>query len=121
MQSTGMMVFWFVAIVALIPLTLYALKRSGLAKASVGSGGKVLKTVSQLSVGPGQRVVTIEVGVGEQKTWLVLGVTAQSITTLHTLEPSMDSQEQAQGDAGSSLFPVILRRSSDAIDPPSHA
>ena len=118
MQSTGMMVFWFVAIVALIPLTLYGLKRSGLAKGVVGSGDKVLKTVSQMSIGPGQRVITVEVGVGEQKTWLVLGVTAQSITTLHTMEPSQDSQEQGVGDPGSSTFPVLLRRSADAIDPP---
>jgi flagellar protein FliO/FliZ len=118
MQSTGMLVFWFVLIAAMIPLTLFALKKSGLAKGSVGSGDAVLKTVSQLSLGPAQRIVTVELGVGEQKTWLVLGVTAQSITTLHTLQPSQDSQDQAERAGTASTFPVLLKRASDMVEPP---
>jgi len=113
-----MLVFWFVLIVALIPVTLYFLKKSGLAQGTMGSGDKVLRPLSQLAVGPGQRIVTVELGVGEQKTWLVLGVTPSSITTLHTLQPTDDSQSQAQGDPVSSTFPVLLRRSTDIIEPP---
>ncbi|MDE2400501.1 MAG: flagellar biosynthetic protein FliO [Burkholderiales bacterium] len=120
MQSTGMMVFWFVVIVALIPLTLFALKRSGLAKRALGSSDKMLKVISQLSVGPTQRVVTVELGAADQRTWLVLGVTPQSVTVLHTLQPSEDSQVQAQGDPESSTFPVLLRRSSDMLDLPKN-
>lgn len=41
--------------------------------------------VSAVAVGPHQRVVTVEVGPRGDRTWLVLGVTAQSITLLHSL------------------------------------
>lgn len=41
----------------------------------------VLKNVAGLSVGTREKVVVVEVG----ETWLVLGVTPQSIRTLHTL------------------------------------
>ncbi|RZI84436.1 MAG: flagellar biogenesis protein [Rubrivivax sp.] len=118
MQSTGMLVFWFVFIIALIPVTLFVLKKSGLAKGAIGSGDAVLKTVSHLSLGPGQRIVTVELGAGDQKTWLVLGVTAQSITTLHSLQPTQDSQEQAEREGTASTFPILLRRASDATDTP---
>jgi len=118
MQSGGMLVVWFVLIVALIPVSLYFLKKSGLAQGALGTGDKVLRPISQLAVGPGQRVVTVEFGTGEQKTWLVLGVTPNSINTLYTLQPSDDSQNQAKGDPVSSTFPVLLRRSTDIIEPP---
>jgi len=32
-----------------------------------------------------QRIVTVEVGSGEERRWLILGVTPSSITTLHTM------------------------------------
>jgi flagellar protein FliO/FliZ len=118
MQSTGMMIFWFVFIVGLIPLSLYMLKKSGLAKNRIGSGDAVLKTVSQLSLGPGQRIVTVELGAGDQKTWLVLGVTGQSITALHSLQPTQDSQEQAEREGVTSTFPTLLRRASDLGEHP---
>ena len=41
--------------------------------------------VSAVAVGPHQRIVTVEVGPLGDRTWLVLGVTAQSITLLHSL------------------------------------
>jgi flagellar protein FliO/FliZ len=118
MQSTGMLIFWFVFILAMIPLTLFILKKSGLAKGAVGAGDAVLKTVSQLSLGPGQRIVTVELGAGDQKTWLVLGVTAQSITTLHSLQPTQDSQDQAQREGAASTFPILLKRASDVVEHP---
>ncbi|MBC7699425.1 flagellar biosynthetic protein FliO [Aquabacterium sp.] len=118
MQSTGMLIFWFVFIVAMIPLSLYMLKKSGLAKGRMGAGDAVLKTVSQLSLGPSQRIVTIELGAGDQKTWLVLGVTAQSITALHMLQPTQDSQEQAERQGAASTFPILLKRASDIAERP---
>ncbi len=42
------------------------------------------KVVSAVAVGPHQRVVTVEVGPPGERVWLTLGVTAQSITCLHT-------------------------------------
>jgi flagellar protein FliO/FliZ len=77
-------VLWFCAIVAAIPLTLWFLKRTPLG--GVGTAG-VMRSVATLPLSPSQRIVTIEVGSGEERRWLVLGVTPQAITTLHTLTP----------------------------------
>jgi flagellar protein FliO/FliZ len=77
-------VLWFCAIVALIPVTLWFLKRTPLG--GVGTAG-VMRSVATLPLSPSQRIVTIEVGSGEERRWLVLGVTPQAITTLHTLTP----------------------------------
>lgn len=86
MPSAGSFLVWFILIVAAIPLTLWLLKRS-----PVGALGGVQTTriISSTSVGPAQRLVTVEVGQGESRRWLVLGVTAQSIQTLHSL-PAQD-------------------------------
>jgi flagellar protein FliO/FliZ len=85
MQSTGWSLLWFVAVVAMIPVALWLLKRSGRFGAVGGTG--VLRTVAAMPLSPNQRVVTIEVGQGDARRWLVLGVTAHTITTLHSMEP----------------------------------
>ena len=110
MHSTGLTVLWFVVIVALIPLSLWMLKRSGLATGGVAGALSTVKPVSQFNLGPGQRLVTVEVGTGDQRTWLVLGVTAQSITTLHTMAPQAELPAVAAGPA--TAFASLLRRSS---------
>ena len=86
---------WFAAIVAAIPVVLWLLKRTPLA---AGGAAGVLRTVATLPLGPGQRLVTVEVGTGDDRRWLVLGVTAQSIATLHTMAP--------QGDAPTAASPA---------------
>ena len=75
---------WFIAILALIPAALWLLKRT-----PVGGAGSanLMKSVAALPLSASQRIVTIEVGQGESRRWLVLGVTPSSITTLHTMEP----------------------------------
>ena len=73
---------WFIAIVALIPVTLWFLKRTPLG----GAGGAgVMRSIATLPLSTSQRIVTIEVGSGAEKRWLVLGVTPSSITTLHSM------------------------------------
>ena len=79
---------WFIAILALIPLALWLLKRTPMGGAS-GSG--VMRSVAALPLSASQRIVTVEVGQGEARCWLVLGVTAQSITTLHTMAPQAEA------------------------------
>jgi flagellar protein FliO/FliZ len=75
---------WFCAIVALIPVTLWFLKRTPLG----GAGGAgVMKSIAMLPLSTSQRIVTVEVGSGDERRWLVLGVTPASITTLHTMAP----------------------------------
>jgi flagellar protein FliO/FliZ len=75
---------WFVAIVAMIPVALWLLKRTPMGGAA---GAGVLRSVAALPLSASQRIVTVEVGQGESRRWLVLGVTPQSITTLHTMDP----------------------------------
>ena len=78
---------WFplvvaLAVLAMIPFGLKWLQRrmcAGVTGAAMSS-----KIVSVLAVGPHQRVVTVEVGPEDARVWLTLGVTAQSITCLHT-------------------------------------
>ncbi len=86
-MSTGSLVSslaWFIAIVALIPLALWLLRRT---PAGGGSANGVMRSVAVLSLAPNQRLVTVEVGHGPARRWLLLGVTAQSITTLHEMAP----------------------------------
>ena len=76
----------FVLLLAMLPLALkwLAKRRQGGAGADLSSS----RLISVLAVGPQQRVVTVEVGPPQARTWLELGVTQQSITTLHTLTPT---------------------------------
>jgi len=81
---------WFVAIIAMIPVALWLLKRTPMGGAA---SHPLMRSVAALPLSPSQRIVTVEVGQGIDRRWLVLGVTAQSITTLHTMAP------QAEGPA----------------------
>jgi flagellar protein FliO/FliZ len=85
--SASLSLLWFVAIIALIPLALWLLKRTPLGGSNAAG---VMRTVAALPLSPSQRIVTIEVGAGEDRRWLVLGVTSQTITTLHTMTPQID-------------------------------
>ena len=83
--------WWFIAVVATIPLVLWLLKRTPLG--GQGSVAGTPRTLAVLPLSTSQKLVTIEVGQGEERVWLVLGVSAQSIHTLHTMVP------QAAADA----------------------
>jgi flagellar protein FliO/FliZ len=76
---------WFAAIVAAIPVALWLLKRTPL---GTGGGAGVMKSVAMLPLSTSQRIVTVEVGSGDERRWLVLGVTPATITTLHTMAPA---------------------------------
>ncbi len=79
---------WFLAILAMIPIALWLFKRSPAgARLTGGVHGGVLRHVAALPLSANQRIVTIEVGHGDSRRWLVLGVTAQSICTLYTVAP----------------------------------
>ena len=92
MPSNGLnSLLWFIAIVALIPLVLWLLKRSPAgARFGGGTSAGAMRQIATLPLATGQRIVTVEVGQGEARCWLVLGVTANSITTLHTLAPQAE-------------------------------
>jgi flagellar protein FliO/FliZ len=79
---------WFFAIVAMIPCALWLLKRTPM---GAGASNGVMRSVAALPLSANQRIVTVEVGQGDARCWLVLGVTGQSITTLHTMAPQADA------------------------------
>jgi len=79
---------WFIAILAMIPLALWLLKRTPMGGAAAQG---TMRTIAALPLSPSQRLLTVEVGQGDDRRWLVLGVTAQSITTLHTMAPQADA------------------------------
>ena len=93
MPSGVSSLLWFVAIIAMIPAALWLLKRTPMG--GVGSHG-VMRSIAVLPISPSQRIVTVEVGTGESRRWLVLGVTPQAISTLHSMEPLADVPQQPQ-------------------------
>jgi flagellar protein FliO/FliZ len=93
MNASGLLPFlWFLGIVALIPVALWLLKRTPLG-GSAATG--VLRVVAQLPTAPNQRILVVEVGQGDDRRWLVLGATAQNITTLHVMPPQAEPVAQA--------------------------
>jgi len=100
MGPTGLSILWFIAIVAMIPLALWLLKRTPYG-AQMSTSGSVTRTVASMPLGPNQRIVTLEVGTGESRKWLVLGVTPQSIATRHTMEPGTANVPASASDTSS--------------------
>jgi flagellar protein FliO/FliZ len=96
---------WFGVIIVLIPLALRLLKRTPLG-GTRGSGP--MRSVAVLPLSPSQRLAIVEVGAGAARRWLVLGVSTQSITTLHTMEP-LDEGAPAAADAGANFAQLLSR------------
>ena len=109
MISSGLTsLLWFVAVIALIPLALWLLKRTPMGGAA--SHG-VLRSIAALPLSASQRIITVEVGHGDARRWLVLGVTPHSITTLHAMEPQPDVPGAAPPIApGAPVFAQLLGR-----------
>ncbi|MDB5819499.1 MAG: flagellar biosis protein [Rhizobacter sp.] len=108
MAPTGLSVLWFVLILAMIPAALWFLKRTPMGG---GASGGLLRTVAMLPMSPNQKVVIVEVGSGDERQWLVLGVTTHNITTLHTLSPQTGAAD-APGVGGQPVppFAQLLNR-----------
>lgn len=82
MTQTLLSVAAFVVLLAMLPWGVRWLQRRvGHASLAPSSTSRVLCAVA---VGPHQRVVTVEVGPEGARVWLVLGVTAQTVTCLHS-------------------------------------
>jgi flagellar protein FliO/FliZ len=83
MTQTLLTVMAFVLLLAMVPMGIKWLQaRSVVAGPAAGAANRV---VSAVAVGPQQRVVTVEVGPPEARVCLVLGVTAQAVSCLHTM------------------------------------
>ena len=88
---------WFGAVIALIPLALWLLKRTPLGGGVAHGPLRPLRQIAALPLSASQRVAIVEVGHGAGRRWLVLGVSAQAINTLHTMAPQ-DLPAAAPGD-----------------------
>ncbi len=78
-------VLWFCAIVALIPVTLWFLKRTPLGGG--GAAGRDEDRRRRCRSRPRSGSSRSRSASGDERRWLVLGVTPQAITTLHTMTP----------------------------------
>ena len=107
MPTSGLTsLLWFIAIIVMIPVALWLLKRTPMG----GAGGQgVLRSVAALPLAANQRIVTIEVGQGDARRWLVLGVTASSITTLHTMAPQAEVPHITAAPAFSQMLGALRR------------
>ncbi len=113
MAGTGFTsLLWFFAIIALIPLALWLLKRTPMGGATASG---LLRSVAVLPMSPNQRIVMVEVGQGDERRWLVLGVTPQNITTLHQMAPQADAAVPP-GEAAGTGFAQVLNRLRQATD-----
>ena len=74
-------VILFVVLLALLPAAVRWLQRR---RGALGEAATGMRLLSAVAVGPQQKVVTVEVGPEGGRTWLVLGVTAQQISCLHS-------------------------------------
>lgn len=72
----------FLAVIVCLPFAVKWLKAR--TTGDLRQIGGQSRLISALAVGTHQRIVTIEVGPPGGRVWLTVGVTAQSITCLHT-------------------------------------
>ena len=86
MTQTLVVAVLFVGALACLP---WLLRRLQQRKGGVGGAESASRVLSQVAVGPQQRVVTVEVNVDGQRTVLVLGVTAQQVACLHVMPASV--------------------------------
>jgi flagellar protein FliO/FliZ len=107
---------WFIAVLVMIPVALWLFKRSpaGARFGGTAAGG-AMRSVAVLALSANQRIVTIEVGQGESRRWLVLGVTPGSITTLHNMEPQAEAAA-TQSPSGFAQVLAGLRRGKEGSD-----
>ena len=113
-SSSWLPALWFLAILALIPLALWLLKRAPLQGGMLQRGTKV---VGSTYLGPGQRLLTVEVGQGDDRRWIVLGVTPSSITLLHSMAPQAEAPAST-GTTGATFAETLKRLRNPPQDKP---
>ncbi len=77
----------FLGVIAFIPLALWLLKRSTLMG---GAPQGTMRVIATLAVAPHQKLLTVEVGHGDDCRWLIVGITAAGMCTLHTMTPQAE-------------------------------
>ena len=115
MPSSGLnSLLWFIAIIALIPCVLWLLKRTPMG----GGGGQgLMRSIAVLPLSNSQKLVAVEVGSADERRWLVLGVTPQQITTLHSMAPQDIPALSSAAMAPPQSFAQLLARMSQRKGP----
>lgn len=103
MTSSLISVGLFVVLLALLPVGLKWVQRRSVGGAS--DVASVSRIISAVAVGPHQRVITVEVGPQGARTWLTLGVTAQSIICLHSA--AIDSKTEVNPPRATDCAPLL--------------
>jgi len=99
---------WFIVILALIPVVLWVMKRAQVGAAGMGRTGTP-RTVAVLPISAQNKVVTVEVGQGEERVWLVLGSGPQGLRTLHTMS-APDEVDELAPQPPAAAFAQLLGR-----------
>jgi len=113
MTQTLAVVVLFVVAISFLP---WLVRRLQLRQAGLGGSSAGSRVLTQVAVGPQQRVVTVEVGPPQQRTLLVLGVTAQQINCLHVLPAAA-----APGSAPAPSFAAEMAAARAQTVQPAHA
>ena len=108
MQSGLTSLLWFAAVIACIPLALWLLKRSPLAGGGLARPGTP-RAVAVLPLSAQQKLVTVEVGQGDERLWLVLGVSPQGLRTLHTMVPQTPAIDAAAPPPAAAFAQLLAR------------
>ena len=106
MAWDGTSLLWLLVVLAAIPATLWLVRRTPLGQ---GGAAGTARTVAVLPLSTTQRVVTVEVGRGERRLWLVLGGTPQGIQTLSAMTPEDDPQAEPPATPAATLAPLLDR------------
>jgi flagellar protein FliO/FliZ len=112
-MNNAVSLLWLAAVLVAIPVVLWLLKRTPLLRGLHAPGAP--RTVASLPLSPNQRVVTVEVGLGPERQWLVLGVGPQGISTLHT----MPAGSEVLGESPNALTLQAAAGSKDVLAAPS--
>ncbi|MBC7663049.1 MAG: flagellar biosynthetic protein FliO [Caulobacter sp.] len=114
MTTSLMPLMAFLFVIAMIPVALWLMKRAG-----IGGGapaGSVLRHVAQLSLGTSQRVTVVEIAVGAERHWLVLGITGERVTQLASY-PAPDIAQSASAPAHAAAVNQLIARWRGVIGP----
>lgn len=108
----------FVGVVAMIPVVLWLVRRAGGVRA--GQRG-LLNLVDTLAVSPSQRVVVVSLQQGGAQRWLVLGVGADNITPITTLDAPPSVPLDVQNPQAPTVAQMISRWRGEQPTGGSHA
>ena len=118
MTTSLMPLVAFLFVIAMIPVALWMMKRAGIGGAA--PAGSVLRHVSQLSLGTSQRVTVVEITVGSERHWLVLGVTGERVTQLASY-PAPDIATATAAPAHTAAVNQLIARWRGATGPQGSA